>query len=44
VTRDAETAAVLAGARTVLSGQGVEHATLQLEPVGTTGCCHDAEW
>jgi cobalt-zinc-cadmium efflux system protein len=44
VTRDAETAAVLVGARTVLSGQGVEHATLQLEPVGTTGCCHDAEW
>jgi cobalt-zinc-cadmium efflux system protein len=44
VTRDAETAAVLAGARTILSGQGVEHATLQLEPVGTTGCCHDAEW
>jgi cobalt-zinc-cadmium efflux system protein len=44
VARDAETAAVLAGARTVLSGQGVEHATLQLEPVGTTGCCHDAEW
>lgn len=44
VARDAETAAVLAGARTVLSGQGVEHATLQLEPAGTTGCCHDAEW
>jgi cobalt-zinc-cadmium efflux system protein len=44
VTPDAETAAVLAGARTVLSGQGVEHATLQLEPVGSTGCCHDAEW
>jgi cobalt-zinc-cadmium efflux system protein len=44
VARDAETAAVLAGARTVLFGQGVEHATLQLEPVGTTGCCHDAEW
>jgi cobalt-zinc-cadmium efflux system protein len=44
VASDAAPAAVLAGARTVLSGQGVEHATVQLEPVDTPGCCHDAQW
>ncbi len=44
VTADAQPADVLASARTVLSGQGVEHATLQLEPVDAPGCCHDAQW
>jgi cobalt-zinc-cadmium efflux system protein len=44
VSQDAKTAPVLAGARTVLSGRGVEHATLQLEPADSPGCCHDARW
>jgi cobalt-zinc-cadmium efflux system protein len=44
VSADAQTGAVLAGARTLLSGRGVEHATLQLEPVDSPGCCHDARW
>jgi cobalt-zinc-cadmium efflux system protein len=44
VTEDAKTPAVLASARSVLSGRGVEHATLQLEPVDSPGCCHDARW
>jgi cobalt-zinc-cadmium efflux system protein len=44
VSEEAQTGAVLAGARTVLSGRGVEHATLQLEPVDSPGCCHDARW
>jgi cobalt-zinc-cadmium efflux system protein len=44
VTTDAQTANVLTGARTVLSAQGVEHATLQLEPIDSPGCCHDARW
>jgi cobalt-zinc-cadmium efflux system protein len=44
VSEDAQTGAVLSGARTVLSGRGVEHATLQLEPVDSPGCCHDARW
>jgi cobalt-zinc-cadmium efflux system protein len=44
VSEDAQTGTVLAGARTVLSGRGVEHATLQLEPVDSPGCCHDARW
>ena len=44
VTAEAEVGAVLARARTVLAGQGVEHATVQLEPVNAPGCCHDAHW
>jgi cobalt-zinc-cadmium efflux system protein len=44
VAADAQPGAVLAEARTVLAGQGVDHATLQLEPVNTPGCCHDARW
>jgi cobalt-zinc-cadmium efflux system protein len=44
VTTDAQAANVLTGARTVLSAQGVEHATLQLEPIDSPGCCHDARW
>jgi cobalt-zinc-cadmium efflux system protein len=44
VTTEAQAATVLAAARTVLSGQGVEHATLQLEPVDAPGCCHDVRW
>jgi cobalt-zinc-cadmium efflux system protein len=44
VDRDAQTATVLSGARTVLSGQGVDHATVQLEPIDSPGCCHDVRW
>jgi cobalt-zinc-cadmium efflux system protein len=44
VSEDAKTGAVLASARTVLSGRGVEHATLQLEPADSPGCCHDVRW
>jgi cobalt-zinc-cadmium efflux system protein len=44
VTAEAEPGTLLASARTVLAGQGVEHATVQLEPVNAPGCCHDASW
>ncbi|HEV7898136.1 MAG TPA: cation diffusion facilitator family transporter [Planosporangium sp.] len=44
VTQDAKTPAVLAGARTILSGKGVDHATLQLEPADSPDCCHNARW
>jgi cobalt-zinc-cadmium efflux system protein len=44
VSEDAQTGPVLASARTVLSSRGVEHATLQLEPVDSPGCCHNVRW
>jgi len=37
-------ATVLSAARTLLAVHGVAHATVQLEPVGRAGCCHDASW
>jgi cobalt-zinc-cadmium efflux system protein len=44
VAEDVKTPAVLAAARGILSGRGVDHATLQLEPADSPGCCHDARW
>jgi len=44
VTDGADPAALLASARTVLAGHGVAHATVQLEPAGRDGCCHDESW
>lgn len=40
----ADPAALLGAARTVLAGHGVQHATVQLEPAGSAGCCHNAAW
>ncbi|GAA1891659.1 cation diffusion facilitator family transporter [Asanoa iriomotensis] len=45
IERDAEVAAVLAAARETLhDGFGIDHATLQVEPVATTGDCRTATW
>ncbi|HEV7707658.1 MAG TPA: cation diffusion facilitator family transporter [Asanoa sp.] len=42
---DAEVGAVLAAAREALQdGFGIEHATLQVEPVASTGDCRTASW
>ena len=42
---DAEVGAVLAAARAALhDGYGIEHATLQVEPVAATGDCQTASW
>jgi cobalt-zinc-cadmium efflux system protein len=42
---DAEVATVLTAAReTLQDGFGIDHATLQVEPVASTGGCHTARW
>lgn len=45
VTPAADTAQVLATARAALQdGYGIDHATLQIEPAGTVGCCQSVGW
>jgi cobalt-zinc-cadmium efflux system protein len=45
ITPGAELATVLADARTALHDEfGIDHATLQVEPVGATGDCQTASW
>lgn len=45
VTSDGDHAQVLAAARAVMADRGLEHATVQVDPVGDTGdCCARLTW
>jgi cobalt-zinc-cadmium efflux system protein len=45
IEREAEVATVLTAAREALQdGYGIEHATLQVEPVASSGDCRTAQW